>query len=140
MDYAMTAPLKTVEGSDISAVMHGIGRQARSAARVLALAPTAGKEAALAAMAAAIRRHAGVILAANAQDLAEARASGATSAFLDRLALDDRRIGAMADGIERGGAKLEHPKLLVHGKRGASHQEPSHDQPQEERQCEAKQR
>ena len=96
----MTAPLKTVEGSDIAAVMHGIGRQARSAARVLALAPAAGKDAALAAMAAAIRRRTGVILAANAQDLAEGRASGATSAFLDRLALDDRRIAAMADGID----------------------------------------
>src|SRR5262245_62648666 len=54
-DVAMTAPLKTVEGSNIAALMREIGEQARSSARVLALAPTAQKDRALAAMAAAIR-------------------------------------------------------------------------------------
>ena len=47
----MTAPLKTVEGSDIAVLMEDIGRQAKSAARALALAPTAQKNEALAAMA-----------------------------------------------------------------------------------------
>src|SRR5207249_8086995 len=40
------------------------------------------------------------ILAANAEDLGEARAYGATEAFLDRLALDQKRIEAMAAGVE----------------------------------------
>jgi glutamate-5-semialdehyde dehydrogenase len=97
---AMAAPLKTVEGSDIAALMHELGRAAKDAARLLALAPTAQKDAALAAMAAAIRVHKDDILAANAQDLAEAKAAGATSAFVDRLALDDKRVAAMADGID----------------------------------------
>jgi glutamate-5-semialdehyde dehydrogenase len=96
----MAAPLKTVEGSDIGALMQDLGRQARSAARVLALAETAQKNRALAAMAAAIRAQRADILAANAQDLAEAKASGATAAFLDRLALDDKRVVAMADGLD----------------------------------------
>jgi glutamate-5-semialdehyde dehydrogenase len=96
----MAAPLKTVEGSDIAALMHELGRAAKDAARLLALAPTAQKDAALAAMAAAIRAHKAEILAANAQDLAEAKAAGATSAFIDRLALDDKRVAAMADGID----------------------------------------
>jgi glutamate-5-semialdehyde dehydrogenase len=96
----MAAPLKTVEGSDIAALMHDLGRQSRSAARVLALAETAQKDRALAAMAAAIRGRRADILAANAQDLAEAKGSGATAAFLDRLALDDKRVAAMADGLD----------------------------------------
>jgi glutamate-5-semialdehyde dehydrogenase len=96
----MTAPLKTVEGSNIAALMREIGEQARSSARVLALAPTAQKDRALAAMAAAIRARQAQILAANAEDMAEAKASGATAAFLDRLALDERRVAAMADGLE----------------------------------------
>ena len=50
----MTAPLKTVE-ADTAAVMPEIGQRARKAARVLALAPTAQKDKALAAIAAAIR-------------------------------------------------------------------------------------
>ena len=100
MDFAVAAPLKTVEGSDIAALMHALGRQAKGAARVLALAATAQKDQALAAMAQAIRAGAGGILAANAQDLAEAKASGATTAFLDRLALDDKRVAAMADGLD----------------------------------------
>jgi glutamate-5-semialdehyde dehydrogenase len=101
MDYAMTAPLKTVESTtDVAGLMHDIGRRAKAAARVLALAGTAQKDDALTAMAAAIRTHKAAILAANAQDLAEAKASGATMAFLDRLALDDKRVAAMADGLD----------------------------------------
>ena len=96
----MAAPLKTVEGSNIAALMHEIGQRAKSAARVLALAPTAQKDRALAAMAAAIRTRQAEILAANAKDVAEAKAAGATAAFLDRLALDGRRIAAMADGLD----------------------------------------
>src|SRR5260370_8353242 len=100
MDFAMAAPLKTVEGSNIAALMHEMGQRAKSATRVLALAPTAQKDKALAAMAAAIRARQAEILAANAKDVAEAKAAGATAAFLDRLALDERRIAAMAAGLD----------------------------------------
>ncbi len=54
----------------------------------------------LAAMAAAIRASAKKILAANAEDVAEARTDGSSSAFVDRLALNEARIEAMADGID----------------------------------------
>jgi len=100
MDFAMTAPLKTVEGSDIAGLMQAIGRRARDAARALALAPTAQKDAALAGTAAAIRARKDDILAANAQDLADAKASGSSAAFLDRLALDDQRVATMAAGLD----------------------------------------
>ena len=97
----MTAPLKSIEGTgDIAAAMAEIGRRARVAARELALAPAAQKDRALAAMAAAVRAQAPRILAANAEDLAEARKAGATGAFLDRLTLSEARIEAAAAGIE----------------------------------------
>jgi glutamate-5-semialdehyde dehydrogenase len=94
------APAKVAECSDIAALMGGIGRQAKLAARALALAPVARKDAALAAMAAAIRAHKAEILSANSRDLAPCKATGASSAFVDRLALDEKRIDAMANGIE----------------------------------------
>jgi glutamate-5-semialdehyde dehydrogenase len=96
----MTAPLKTVEASNIAALMREAGARAKSAARVLALAPTAQKDRALAAMAEAIRAGQAQILAANAEDMAEAKAAGATAAFLDRLALDGRRVAAIADALD----------------------------------------
>ncbi len=95
----MTAPLKTVE-ADTAAVMPEIGQRARKAARVLALAPTAQKDKALAAIAETIRERKADILAANAEDMAEAKRGGANAAFLDRLALDDKRVAAMAAGVD----------------------------------------
>ncbi|MGC1896567.1 MAG: glutamate-5-semialdehyde dehydrogenase [Pseudolabrys sp.] len=97
----MTAPLKSIEGTgDISGVMREIGLRARSASRILALAPAEQKDRALAGMAAAVRAPAGAILAANAEDVAEAKAAGVTGAFLDRLSLDTGRVEAIAAGIE----------------------------------------
>jgi glutamate-5-semialdehyde dehydrogenase len=106
----MNAPLTTLDssrgrasangGADLAATMRQLGRDARTAARALALAPTAQKNRALAAMAKAIRAGCAAILAANAQDREDAKAAGATPAFLDRLALDRARITAMADGID----------------------------------------
>ncbi len=82
----MTAPLKSIEGTgDIAAAMADIGHSARAAARLLALAPTAQKDKALKAMAAALRAQNAAILAANAEDLAEARSAGLSGAILDRL-------------------------------------------------------
>jgi glutamate-5-semialdehyde dehydrogenase len=95
----MTALRKTVE-ADTAAVMPEIGRRARKAARVLALAPAAQKDQALAAIAQAIRNRKADILAANAEDLAEAKRNGISAAFLDRLTLDDQRVAAMADGVD----------------------------------------
>ena len=97
----MNAPLKAVESSgELTATMQGLGREAREAAHTLGLAPASRKGVALAAMAKAIRRMRAAILAANAEDVAEAKSAGANPAFLDRLTLDAARIEAMAKGIE----------------------------------------
>jgi glutamate-5-semialdehyde dehydrogenase len=107
---AINAPLNALEAASargagtgdagLMTTMRQLGREARVAARALALAPAGQKNRALAAMAKAIRAAGPAILAANAQDQDDAKAAGATPAFLDRLALDRRGIAAMADGID----------------------------------------
>src|SRR5215213_2934299 len=96
---AMSAPLKSIEGSGIAAAMTDIGRRAKAAARTLALSPADQRNKALTVMAQAIRASEGAILAANAEDVTEAKASGANAAFLDRLTLTAKGVTAMADGI-----------------------------------------
>jgi glutamate-5-semialdehyde dehydrogenase len=97
----MNAPLKAVPSAGgLQAAMAAIGREARAAARVLALAAAAQKNRALADMAKSVRASRDAILAANAEDVAEAKGSGATPAFLDRLTLSPGSVEAMAAGIE----------------------------------------
>ena len=96
----MTASLKTIDGTaDLAALMNDLAAKARAAARVLSLAPPERKNRALEAMERAIRNNAAAILAANAEDVAEYRTTGATAAFIDRLTLTQARVDAMADGI-----------------------------------------
>ena len=97
----MNAPLKAVPGSEsLPTTLLNLGRDARIAARLLALAGTRQKNRALAAMARSVRASRAAILAANAEDVAEAKASRAGPAFLDRLTLSLGSIEAMAAGIE----------------------------------------
>jgi glutamate-5-semialdehyde dehydrogenase len=97
----MTASLKTVESSaDLPALMLDLARNARAAARVLALASAKQKNQALEAVELAIRAGRPAILAANAEDVAEVRAGGASAAFVDRLTLTEARVNAMADGVK----------------------------------------
>ncbi len=86
--------------SDLAQAMAEIGRRARDAASRLALAPAAAKTAALKAAAGAIRSRANEILSANAEDLAAAKQAGIGDALLDRLALDPKRLEAVARGLE----------------------------------------
>jgi glutamate-5-semialdehyde dehydrogenase len=86
--------------SSIGALMNRMGAAACAAAAVLATVGTDRKNRALAAAAAAIRAHRGDILEANAADLEAARAKRLTSALLDRLMLDEKRVESMARGIE----------------------------------------
>jgi glutamate-5-semialdehyde dehydrogenase len=97
----MATPLKTIDATtDIAAVMADIGRRARAAARILARATTNQKNVALGAMAEAIRAQASDILTANAEDVSDARASGEPPAFIDRLALSEERVEAIAASID----------------------------------------
>ncbi|WP_159730285.1 glutamate-5-semialdehyde dehydrogenase [Methylosinus sp. Ce-a6] len=85
---------------DIGELMAELGRNARLAARAVALAPAKTKNEALRAAAAELRRRAGELLSANALDVAEAQSRGTAASFLDRLTLDPSRVEAMARGLE----------------------------------------
>ncbi|TGQ76645.1 glutamate-5-semialdehyde dehydrogenase [Mesorhizobium sp. M8A.F.Ca.ET.207.01.1.1] len=95
-------------GDDTVALMANIGRRARAAARPLAIATTAAKNAALVAMAEAILARERDILDANAVDVSNGEESGLSASFMDRLKLNPARIRAMADGI-REIAELKDP-------------------------------
>jgi len=90
-----------MENLDIKTYMHTLGRTAREASRAMAAADTRKKNAALLAMAGAIRRDAGKLLAANTADMAQARAEGLGDALLDRLALTEKIVSGMAEGLEQ---------------------------------------
>jgi glutamate-5-semialdehyde dehydrogenase len=87
-------------GGDVAALMAAIGRNARAAQRGVMLASPQARADALRAAAGALRRAAPAILAANALDLAEAKAKGQPAAFIDRLMLDEKRVAGMAAGVE----------------------------------------
>ncbi|MGA8548636.1 MAG: glutamate-5-semialdehyde dehydrogenase [Stellaceae bacterium] len=80
--------------------MAAIGQRARIAAAALGLASAEAKSAALQAAARAVRAAEAEILAANARDLAEAKGEGLAPALRDRLALDGKRLEAIAAGLE----------------------------------------
>ena len=86
---------------DIKSYMVGVGKAARAAAADVAKAPTAAKNTALLAMAAAIRTRQKELLAANAADLAQAKTDGLDAALLDRLTLDAKGVESMAQGLEQ---------------------------------------
>ena len=94
--------------ADIDSLMAQIGRNARAAARPLAIATADEKNRALEAMAAQIFAGREAILAANAIDLANAKASGVAASFIDRLTLTPERIDGMAAAI-RDIADLKDP-------------------------------
>ncbi|TPM10886.1 MULTISPECIES: glutamate-5-semialdehyde dehydrogenase [unclassified Mesorhizobium] len=85
--------------NDTVATMADLGRRARAAARPLAIATTAAKNAALAAMAQAIIARERAILDANANDIANGHEAGLSASSMDRLKLNPARIRAMAEGI-----------------------------------------
>ena len=85
--------------SPIDDIAQTLAQNAREASRDLGRATTAQKDAALDAIAARLREGTAELLAANARDMADARAAGLSSAMLDRLRLDERRIEGIADAL-----------------------------------------
>ncbi len=89
-----------VENSALKDRMESIGRQARDAADTLRSLSVSVKNAALSAVAKRLRANKEVLRAENAKDLEAGRAKGLSAAMLDRLELTDKRIDAMAEGLE----------------------------------------
>ena len=87
--------------SDIPAYMAHVGAAARAASAALAAAPTAAKDHALRALARRLRAAGPELQAANAQDLAAARAAGLAEPMVDRLKLSPAVIETVAQGCEQ---------------------------------------
>ena len=86
--------------AEVRAAMRLMGARARAAARILANAPAEQKDRALTTAARVLRERLPQVLAANARDRADGAAKGLTPAFLDRLALSEARVEAIARGLE----------------------------------------
>lgn len=86
---------------DIKSYMQTVGRNARAASRAMASSSTAAKNQALFAMARRIRERGESLLAANRQDLEQARADGLEPAMIDRLTLTAKGVESMAQGLEQ---------------------------------------
>jgi glutamate-5-semialdehyde dehydrogenase len=99
---------KVAKGTDIDSLVHEIGRNAKAAARPLAIASTEQKNAALFAMADAVLAAADTILAANADDLGQAKDAGLIASSIDRLTLTKDRVADIAEAI-RAIAALKDP-------------------------------
>ena len=113
---ATTAPPVAATGTGARSVAE-LCLAARDASRALAALPTGTKDAALHAIADALETRAAEILAANARDMEAGRASGLDAALLDRLALDEGRVKAMADGVRAIAALPDPVGELIDGQR-----------------------
>jgi glutamate-5-semialdehyde dehydrogenase len=113
---ATTAPPVAATGTGARSVAE-LCLAARDASRTLAALPTGTKDAALHAIADALETRAGEILAANARDMEAGRANGLDAALLDRLALDEGRVKAMADGVRAIAALPDPVGELIDGQR-----------------------
>ena len=96
----MTAKAHLSAVPDADALIADMGARARVAAKRLAVVPTADKAAGLRAAAAQLRLRADAILDANRRDMAAGKSAGLSAAMLDRLRLDDARLGGIADAVE----------------------------------------
>ena len=96
----MTAIAAENQNEDVAALMGRIGAAAKAASAELAGAGAEAKNRALNAAAGHLRANVSAIQAANEKDMAAGRDKGLSSAMLDRLALDETRIEAMASGLE----------------------------------------
>lgn len=86
---------------NIKDYMQKIGQQARAASRAMAKADANTKNLALTTIAQAIIREKSALLAANQLDLDAAKAAGMEAAMLDRLALTEKSIATMAEGLQQ---------------------------------------
>jgi glutamate-5-semialdehyde dehydrogenase len=84
---------------DVQTYMHGVGRAARSASRLIAKADSATKNHALLVMAQTIERTAKALRSANTRDVDVARSQKLDEAAIDRLTLTEDSIAAMVDGL-----------------------------------------
>ena len=106
MNEGQSAAMHAVDQS-VEAYVRELGEAARAAARELSIASPAQKTRALQAMADAIMSSKAELLRANALDMQAATDKGIDAALLDRLELNEKRIGGMAEGLRSVAAQSD---------------------------------
>jgi glutamate-5-semialdehyde dehydrogenase len=91
----------TDQATTVQEQMTQLGQQARLASRQMAAASTAQKNQCLEKLGRLIDQHRDMLKAANANDLARAKAAGHDAAFIDRLTLSDKAIATMIEGVDQ---------------------------------------
>jgi glutamate-5-semialdehyde dehydrogenase len=105
----------TPSNDEIAIDVQAIGRAARRASRQLASISGEKKVAALRRLAASIRAGTANLLAANALDVAAAEQAGLARPLIERLKLNEKRIAAMADGVEQIAAQIDPVGQIIEG-------------------------
>lgn len=91
--------MESMENNDMETIIRDMAKKARSASRRLASLSTAVKDNVLLKTAEALLAQKDFITAENRKDLDAGRQKGLSDAMLDRLALSDKVIGSMVDGL-----------------------------------------
>ncbi|WP_159718199.1 glutamate-5-semialdehyde dehydrogenase [Actinomyces marmotae] len=112
---AAHAPTQDPAEVSAEALVREAALAARQAQREFAGATRAVKDAALLAMASALRAQSGSIREANEEDLAAAREAGMKEGLVDRLALDEARIERIAASVEEVAALPDPVGQVVDG-------------------------
>lgn len=100
---------------DWKTYVEALGRSASRASAQLAVLQGSAKIGVLKQIAGALRREKDVLLAANGQDIAAASQSDLAPALVERLKLSDKRIAAMADGVEQIAAQVDPVGQVIEG-------------------------
>lgn len=112
----MTTHVASSDPADaVQAALAGLGRRAKAASAVLAMASTEAKDRALHTAADLLVERSADILAANRIDIARAESEGVSSTVIDRLRLDDSRVVAMANGLRQVAALADPVGEIVEG-------------------------
>jgi glutamate-5-semialdehyde dehydrogenase len=101
--------------NDWQSYVESLGKSARRAAGQLATLNGAARSCVLTRIAAAIRQNRDALIAANQQDIAAAQAADLQPALVERLRLNEKRVGAMADGVEQIAAQVDPVGQTIEG-------------------------
>ena len=100
---------------DLQSYVNNLGESARRASGQLVTLDGATKVAALRKIAGAIREHKQLLIDANAKDIAAAQEAKLAPALVERLKLNEKRIGSMADGVEQIAAQTDPVGQTIEG-------------------------
>lgn len=107
--------MATTDAVDVAGYCREMAERAVKASRSVAMTPGSKRSAALEAVAKALVEQAAVIVAENAKDLEAGQKAGLSSAMLDRLKLDEKRVAAMAQSVRQIAGQTDPVGQVIEG-------------------------